>query len=67
MVDFDCRQSILGGISRGREKEEEGEENLESDAALCPRDPSHAGDFFSPRGEKKRLPARGEGTRLRAD
>ncbi|RWV86241.1 hypothetical protein GW17_00051885, partial [Ensete ventricosum] len=36
-------------------------ENLESDAALPI--PSPAGDFFSLHGEKKRLPACGEGTR----
>ncbi|RWW38930.1 hypothetical protein BHE74_00055787, partial [Ensete ventricosum] len=32
-------------------------------AALCLRDPSPAGNFFFPHGEKKRLPAWGEGTR----
>ncbi|RWV84145.1 hypothetical protein GW17_00054171 [Ensete ventricosum] len=48
MVDFDCHRPILAGISRGREKEEEGEEKPESS--------SPTGDFFSPCEEKKHLP-----------
>ncbi|RRT85657.1 hypothetical protein B296_00007025 [Ensete ventricosum] len=61
-IDFDPRRPILGGISRGRDKEEEGEEKP-GVALLFPctiRYPraisSSAGDFFSPHGEKKRLP-----------
>ncbi|RWW40977.1 hypothetical protein BHE74_00053574 [Ensete ventricosum] len=52
-VDFNCRRPISGGISQGREKEEE-EKNTWSPLRLC--DPSPAGDFFSPCGEKKSLP-----------
>ncbi|RRT73684.1 hypothetical protein B296_00002954 [Ensete ventricosum] len=45
---------------RRREKEEEGEEeNLKISSPY----PSPSGDFFSLRGEKKRLPAWGKGTR----
>ncbi|RWW26651.1 hypothetical protein GW17_00008963 [Ensete ventricosum] len=58
-VDFDRRRPIFDGISRGREKEEEGEEIPGVCVALCPHNPLLAGDFFSPRGEKKRLPSRG--------
>ncbi|RWW20203.1 hypothetical protein GW17_00015692 [Ensete ventricosum] len=47
--------SIEGGRKKKREKN--------TWSPLHPRDPSHAGGFFSPRGEKKSLPAWGEGTR----
>ncbi|RZR84683.1 hypothetical protein BHM03_00011553 [Ensete ventricosum] len=56
-VNFDRGQPISGDISRGREKEKEGEEKP-GVALLFPRtirrsrDLSPAGDFFSPRGEK---------------
>ncbi|RWW02113.1 hypothetical protein BHE74_00009709 [Ensete ventricosum] len=62
-VNFDCRWPISDDICQGREKEEEGEEIPGVRAALrpCNHRPraisSPAGDFFSPRGEKKRLPA----------
>ncbi|RWW02554.1 hypothetical protein GW17_00034351 [Ensete ventricosum] len=46
-----------------REGERRGGRKTWSSAALPPRYPSPAGDFFSPRGEKKRFPAWGEGTR----
>ncbi|RRT55264.1 hypothetical protein B296_00007126 [Ensete ventricosum] len=48
--------SAEGGRKKKREKK-----NLELDTALRLRDPLPAGDFFSPRGEKKRLPTWGEG------
>ncbi|RZR90337.1 hypothetical protein BHM03_00018203 [Ensete ventricosum] len=45
-LEIDRRRPISGGSSRGREKKKR-EKNLES------VDPSPAGDFFSPRGEKE--------------
>ncbi|RWV97976.1 hypothetical protein BHE74_00021621 [Ensete ventricosum] len=50
--------SVEGERKKKREKK-----NLEFEVALRPRDPLLAGDFFSARGEKKRLPVWGEGTR----
>ncbi|RRT84032.1 hypothetical protein B296_00004960 [Ensete ventricosum] len=41
-------------------KKRENKENLESGTALRLRDPFPTGDFFSPRGEKKRLLTWGE-------
>ncbi|RRT63871.1 hypothetical protein B296_00042343 [Ensete ventricosum] len=56
VVDFDRCRLISGGISRGREKEEEGV--LFARTIYRPRaNSSLAGDFFSPRREKKRFPA----------
>ncbi|RWW50365.1 hypothetical protein BHE74_00043389 [Ensete ventricosum] len=55
-IDFDRCRLISGGISRGREKEEEGV--LFARTIYRPRaNSSLAGDFFSPRREKKRFPA----------
>ncbi|RWW87273.1 hypothetical protein BHE74_00003907 [Ensete ventricosum] len=68
-VEIDSRRSISTGISRGREKEEEGENLVPQRAALprfpraiyrqwaknCPRDPSPVA------GGRFLLPARGEG------
>ncbi|RRT39341.1 hypothetical protein B296_00059221 [Ensete ventricosum] len=62
-VDFDYRRSISGGINRGRKKKREKLESALLSRSLRMRDPSPAGDFFSPRKEKKCLLARGEGTR----
>ncbi|RZS29231.1 hypothetical protein BHM03_00062937 [Ensete ventricosum] len=62
-VDFDYRRSISGGINRGRKKKREKLELALLSRSLRMRDPSPAGDFFSPRKEKKCLLARGEGTR----
>ncbi|RWV92601.1 hypothetical protein GW17_00045008 [Ensete ventricosum] len=51
---------MSGDISRGREKEEEGEEKpavrrcSSPHAIRCLHNPSPAGDFFSPCGEKER-------------
>ncbi|RRT83636.1 hypothetical protein B296_00007000 [Ensete ventricosum] len=52
--------SIEGGRKKKREKKKR-EKNTWS--PLHPRDPSHAGGFFSPREAKKSLRAWGEGTR----
>ncbi|RRT74530.1 hypothetical protein B296_00030959 [Ensete ventricosum] len=65
MVDFNLHQLLLGGNGRFRpsatdfgwyqlrEKEEEGEEKGEPGVWRYSLDPSPAGDFFSPHGEKE--------------
>ncbi|RWW26216.1 hypothetical protein BHE74_00008394 [Ensete ventricosum] len=58
-VDFDRRQPLSG--EEGGRKKKRGKKNLEPGTALRLRNPLPAGDFFSPRGEKKRLPTLGEG------
>ncbi|RWW02420.1 hypothetical protein GW17_00034490 [Ensete ventricosum] len=49
-----------------QKKKREEEETLEISSLDPSRDPSPAGDLFSPCGEKKRLLVRGEGTRRRS-
>ncbi|RZR88657.1 hypothetical protein BHM03_00016277 [Ensete ventricosum] len=61
-INFNCHWSISSGISRGREKEEEGEEEEGEEKPRVRRCSSLAGDFFSLHGEKKHLPTWREGT-----
>ncbi|RWW81115.1 hypothetical protein BHE74_00010520 [Ensete ventricosum] len=59
--------SAEGGRNKKREKKKREKKrkkkNLGFDATLRSRDPSPAGDFFSPREEKKHLHTWGEGTK----
>ncbi|RWW28597.1 hypothetical protein GW17_00006928 [Ensete ventricosum] len=51
----DPENAIIGAFAEEREKKKKREKkNLESGAALRPRDPSPADDFFSLRGKKER-------------